>query len=1024
MPIGYSTIKIFKKYFFFLIILVQVSFAQGSGTIKGIVYDKITNDGLPGANIIVKGTNLGAATDLDGKFTIRNVPAGKQILVASYIGYIPFSLEAVVTANKTLEQNFTLQPEALEGQTVVVTAQAQGQLEAINQQLTSDKISNVVSEARIQELPDFNAAAAISRLPGISTTQSSGEDNKVVIRGLSPKYNSVEVEGIRLAATGSSSIGLVSDTYVSTGGIQNDRSVDLTMISPYMIRMISVYKSLTPDMNANSIGGTVNMELREAPSNLHYDLLWQQGYTAKSNTYGNFRTVGSISDRFFDGKLGVYALINAESYDRNADNLTAGYNLAGEAVTIDPETGFRPVKVSSVTFNRHIETRKRYGGNLILDYSLPEGSIKFVNMFTRINGNYTDYNQTINYDNGVMSWQLRNGENITDQELHSLKFNYDLGFINADLSASYNIAKNNLDKSPVFSFNQTDALQSGTPRDNKTPEELTYLLTNYKGDSAVVLRSGNLYSNFYKEEKFTYKADFQVPYNLDAISGYLKFGGQFDKKTISTDQEAPYLGFNGSVTSTNTDIQTNLLKALQSAFGISVDKQGNLIGPYFKNSDSKLFDSFLGNQFGSVYYAANPGLMNDILNYIIGRPEFNASNKDFSTGSVGGWYDGPYQQLVNDYNYKENYYATYAMAKVNFLDFMLIGGARYEKVTSNYFAYNARDNRNPQSQIMYDTTSVKENEFFLPMAQMKYSPLNWLDIRYAYTQTLARPDYQQLSPKFTITQSNQIFTGNPELKPARAFNHDVNITVHNNELGLFTIGGFYKTLKDFVYSASYRLDAAEGAGIDALYRYQIVRNGQYVVSPVLTNGKSDATVFRPLNNPFDATVKGVELDFQHNFWYLPEPFNHIVFGINYTRIYSDTRYPWYDVKVKVVGRDRIAVLIDSSSTGRLIDQPNHVLNSYIGYDYEGFSCRLSVLYQSNAATGNGGRYSENDSYTKDYFRTDFSARQKLPWYNIEAFLDVSNLNNANTRGIERAISGFTNIQNYGLTANLGLRMRF
>jgi TonB-dependent receptor len=1024
MPFGYSTIKHFKICLFLLVLAVQVSFAQGTGTIKGVVYDQMTKDGLPGANIIVKGTNLGAASDLDGKFIIRNVPAGRQLLIASYIGYISFSLEVVVTANKTLEQNFTLNPEALEGQTVVVTAQAQGQLEAINQQLTSDKISNVVSESRIQELPDFNAAAALSRLPGISTTQSSGEDNKVVIRGLSPKYNSVEVEGIRLAATGSNSIGLVSDTYVGTGGIQNDRSVDLTMISPYMIRMISVYKSLTPDMNANSIGGTVNMELREAPSDLHFDLLYQQGYTAKSKTYGNYRTVGSISNRFFDGKFGVYALINAESYDRNADNLTAGYNLAGEAVEINPETGFRPVKVSSVTFNRHVETRKRYGGNLILDYSLPEGSIKLINMFTRINGNYTDYNQTINYDNGVMSWQLRNGENITDQELHSLKFNYDLEFMTADLSASYNIAKNNLDKSPIFSFNQTDALQSGVLRDNKTPEELIYLLSNYKGDSAVVLRSGNLYSNAYKEEKFTYKADFQIPYNLDLISGYLKFGGQFDRKTLSTDQEAPYLGFNGSASGTGTDIQSNLMRAIRSAFGISVDKQGNLIGPYFKNSDSKLLDPFLGNQFGSMFYAANPGLMNDILNYIVGKPDFNASNTNFSSGSVGGWYDGPYQQLVNDYNYKENYYATYAMAKVNFLDFMLIGGARYEKVTSDYFAYNARDNRNPQSQIMYDTTSTKKNEFLLPMAQMKYSPLDWIDIRYAYTQTLARADYQQLSPKFTITQSNQIFTGNPELKPAKSSNHDVNITVHNNELGLFTIGGFYKTIKDFVYSAAYRLDAAEGAGIDALHRYQIVRNGQYVVSPVLTNGKADAQVFRPLNNPFDATVKGVELDFQHNFWYLPEPLNHIVFGINYARIYSDTKYPWYDVKVKVVGRDRIAVLIDSASTGRLIDQPNHVLNTYIGIDYEGLSCRLSFLYQSNAATGNGGRYPENDSYTKDYFRTDFSARQKLPWFNMEAFLDVSNLNNANTRGIERAISGFTNIQNYGLTANLGLRVRY
>jgi len=128
--------------------------------------------------------------------------------------------------------------------------------------------------------------------------------------------------------------------------------------------------------------------------------------------------------------------------------------------------------------------------------------------------------------------------------------------------------------------------------------------------------------------------------------------------------------------------------------------------------------------------------------------------------------------------------------------------------------------------------------------------------------------------------------------------------------------------------------------------------------------------------------------------------------------------------VKIVGRDRIAVLIDSSSAGRLIDQPNHVLNASIGYDYEGFSSRFSFVFVDNSATGNGGRYPENDSYAPDYFRTDFSARQKLPWFNIELFLDVSNLNNANTSGIHRSTQGFRNIQNYGLTGNLGVRIRY
>ena len=193
-----------------------------------------------------------------------------------------------------------------------------------------------------------------------------------------------------------------------------------------------------------------------------------------------------------------------------------------------------------------------------------------------------------------------------------------------------------------------------------------------------------------------------------------------------------------------------------------------------------------------------------------------------------------------------------------------------------------------------------------------------------------------------------------------------------------------------------------------------------MVNPVSTGG----TVYRPLNNIYDATIKGIELDFQHSFWYLPAPFNNVVFGINYARIYSESTYPYYSLQLIPNSRPPKYTLLDSSYTGRLIDQPNHVLNTYIGYDYEGFSTRVSFLYTDNSARYNGGVYPERDANTKEYFRIDFSARQKLPWYNMELALDVNNLNNQNTSWVQKSTGGFQGIQNYGLTANLGLRIRY
>ena len=126
-------------------------------------------------------------------------PPGSYTIRATYVGYTPSSSAIVVADGETVTRDFKLDAVTIEGQTVVVTAQALGQNQAINQQLASSQIVNVVSSARIQELPDANAAESVGRLPGVSVTRSGGEGNQVVIRGLSPKYNEVMINGVAMA---------------------------------------------------------------------------------------------------------------------------------------------------------------------------------------------------------------------------------------------------------------------------------------------------------------------------------------------------------------------------------------------------------------------------------------------------------------------------------------------------------------------------------------------------------------------------------------------------------------------------------------------------------------------------------------------------------------------------------------------------------------------------------------------------------------------------------------------------------
>ncbi|MFZ0454012.1 MAG: TonB-dependent receptor [Ignavibacteriaceae bacterium] len=995
---------LFSVFIFLLTAIQSYTFAQ-TGSITGKIYDKETKDNLIGANVVIDGTSLGAASDLDGKYTIRNVPAGDHKITVSYIGYNPVTVDITITANRMLEQDFYLEAQAIQGQTVTITAQAQGQISAIQQQLTSDKISNVVSEARIQELPDFNAAQAISRLPGISTLQSSGEANKIVIRGLAPKYNQITIGGIALASTGSTQIG-ISSQGGTAGSISNDRSVDLTMISSYMLKAITVYKALTPDLNADAIGGVVNMELREAPPEWHSDLRWQSGYTAKSNTYSNYRAVGSASNRFFNNKLGVYVLGNIESYDRDADNMDAGYSISSDKVG---DNGYLPVKVSNVQLNRHFETRRRYGGNLILDYRLPSGSIKLINMLSRLNSKYQEYRTIYNYSNNDLTFRYREGNNNVDLMLNSLGFNYDLGFISIDLKAANNYSRNNLPSSPQSEFYQTRGVGNST--DNTTPENLTYLIS-YGGTSSDYLNTLTLFSSDYKELGQTYKGDFKSPFNLGTdFSGYFKFGGEYRYTTHRNNQNTPYASLGGTST-----IQNEMTTAIRNRYGNLNYNSGlnRFPATSFTTPDASIYnDSFLSDRFGSLIWASNASLLTNMTYFIANNPQFSAINAPAT--SPGGWYDGYFQIYPNTYKYVEKYYAGYVMSELNYGKLMLVGGIRYEKERGYYDAFNLKDGRDQRSQKYFIVTSQPENHYWFPMVQAKYDVTNWLDVRYAYTQTLSRPDFHQLSPHFTISYgAGAVTAGNPDLRPAQAYNHDLIFTFHNNELGLFSVGGFYKEIKNFTYSTQYPLFDTAPEGIHTTKDFEI--------EGVFPN--RGATLFTYINSPFIAYIRGVEVDLQTRFWYLPVPFNGVLLGINYTHISSAATYPWRNARTRIVGpRQTVTEVFDSTRTGRLIDQPNDIVNAYVGYDYEGFSLRLSFLFQGNAVS-NIGNFTEQDGFTRDYFRIDASVKQTLPWYGIELYLDFVNLNSETNTSAQKSIGGFTNEQNYGLTGNLGVRYHF
>jgi len=157
-------------------------FAADPGSISGRVLDKISGEGLPGANVYIEGTAFGTATGLDGSFTLSKIPAGEYELSIRYIGYSIQKVSILIEAGETLNQDILLEEDAASIEEVVVTAQLRGQRGAINRQLTANSVMNAVSKDKLQELPDANIAESLGRIPGVSVGRSAGEANKIIIR--------------------------------------------------------------------------------------------------------------------------------------------------------------------------------------------------------------------------------------------------------------------------------------------------------------------------------------------------------------------------------------------------------------------------------------------------------------------------------------------------------------------------------------------------------------------------------------------------------------------------------------------------------------------------------------------------------------------------------------------------------------------------------------------------------------------------------------------------------------------------
>jgi TonB-dependent receptor len=996
-----------KKLFIisaFLLFSVQSIFSQS--TITGVVKDSVAKDPLIGASVHLLGTAFGSAVDIEGNYRISKVPAGNYTIRVSYIGYKTKEQKISLKENEVLKLNFQLVADVIQGQEVVVSAQAIGQAAAINQQITSNTIINVISEQKIKELPDANAAESIGRLPGVSIIRSGGEASKIILRGLSDKYTSVTIDGVRMASTDVESRGL-----------------DLSTISQNSLAGIELYKALTSDKEADAIAGSVNLVTKKAPSLRELTTTLKGNYNQLMNSVAQYDFSAKYGERFFDDLLGVQLTGTLESKIRSKELINLDYDQ-----TINNQTDY---EINNFSLQFTDEIRKRNGLSLILDYNTPdEGNIKLNTVYNSTNRNYIYHSRDYpagGGTGGTVTYSFRDREQeistftgalTGDNNLWILKLNWGLSFAQSNADYPYDYYIDFLEPS-----NSGVSGMKPAPRLKTNPEEIIpYAYNNFK--------AATLYTaNFRTQENLDIeKAAFLNALNQysigNNITGEIKLGAKYKSKhkdNVSTLTYAPYyLGYWQPYTLT------------ADGKVVAKDLSGTLFDAFFQRykqnpvNNTLAFSEFLDSnpESRNLYdlYRLTPLINRDKL-----RVWYDLNKNGVDQNGKNPEYTLDPSEKANYYDIKETVTAAYLMNTLKFgQDLVFIAGLRVESednfYKSKYSPVQTGGFPMPPD-ASRDTSASFKQTIYLPNFHLNIKPTNFLSVRLAAYKALARPDFNMRLNKYfawrpsSVNFTKQLILGNPLLKTAQAWNFEINTQIYGNDIGLVSISAFYKEIKD-MYHMLNGLNTSGNTMIEALgLNWKTLHTGTYALTV-------------PYNSPKPTKVWGFEFEHQINFSFLPGLLKNIVLSYNASLVRSETwliasktdtikytlpgfPFPFYKYEDRPIQVKQ-----------QLENQPKFFGNISLGYDIGGFSARISLFHQSeyNLSFTPSGR---GDQIVNAFNRLDLALKQQVTDY-LSVLLNISNLTNTKEENsIYNRVNGYKILntsERYGLTADLGVKL--
>ncbi|SFF52827.1 TonB-dependent receptor [Thermoflexibacter ruber] len=893
------------------------------GTLKGKVIDFNTNEPLPGATVILKGTTKGGATDFKGEYQINLVPEGKQVFIVSYLGYVAIEESIEIEANKVNILNFNLVSDNKVLGEVVVKGNLEGQEKALNQQRASDNIKNIISADLIGRFPDLNVAEALQRVPGINIERDRGEGGEVQMRGAPPSFTTVNVNGEQIPGSQS----------------EGQRNQELSVIPVDQLSSIEVTKAITPDMDGDNIGGTIDLKTPIAKG------LKLKGKVELGGGYNNIiqrlNAIGraSFNQRFFatdkitDGKLGIsiggsyFATDNGR--DRTQYSYPANYTTASDGKQYVLPVYYRLRDLENI--------RTRTGFSATTDYKFNEKNrLTFNYMYSRRFDSDNEKRSQFDFNRGTPTapqWEIEAGEGLPNINRSTVvrRFinprTFDVRTNTFTLEGVHQSRKLIIDYI-LFSSTANNEDNKGRSYDFRT-SPLQARLVDYGTDflnvvarnpevdinNPFIVNSFRSYSDrntIVKAQNRSAKINFGIPFQLNENNGIIKFGTKYRNITSTRRIEFDERDFVNDGTVNTTSLFASVLSGRE-------DQQ------------------FLRGRvrFGPTI---NPSLTDQFIN--ANASLFQRDEQSNLNQSVPQFYDA-----------NEEVIAGYGMAKLNIKKFMFLAGLRYERTNVTYkaFAYETSDGSNVSSGTISEVAGNRSFDFLLPNFHIKYSIDPLTILRAALTYSFARSSFVALAPTQRISVINQeIDLGNPDLLPARSTNFDIMFEKFLKNVGIISGGVFYKKINDFNFNRNF-----------VGQRTVSIRNPN---NPNETQQVTlDFTIEQPQNGEV-ADLYGAEVNIQANLDFLPGILSGIGIYANYTYTHS---------KASTFDRKNI----------RLPGQATHTGNFALSYDWKGFSARAALNFNGGVIRSLGpvGTLNSNDfdTWRADRYQLDLQASYNI-----------------------------------------------